>query len=125
MDTELKCPKCGKELKEYAFSFLCRNAGCKYRYVKKYPPNQEYNVVVEDRIMGDKMWELCKFFTATVTDGCVASPHWEACKTCKNNDNSYGCVIKELIPLSLHLGDFIICDDYEKRQLDNPIVKEG
>ena len=33
----MECPKCGKELKEYVFSFLCRNAVCKYRYMKKFP----------------------------------------------------------------------------------------
>ena len=46
-------------------------------------------------------------------EGCIASPHWEGCETCRNNDQSYGCVIKEEILLSLHLGDFILCGDYE------------
>ena len=46
-------------------------------------------------------------------DGCIGSTHWEACETCRNNDRTHGCVIKEDIPLSLHLGDFILCDDYE------------
>jgi len=50
------------------------------------------------------------------TEGCIASTHWEACKTCANFDDAYGCVIKEKIPLSLHLGDFILCGDYEKKQ---------
>jgi len=45
-------------------------------------------------------------------EACIASPHWEACKTCLNNDSQYGCLIKEKIPLSLHLGDWILCDDY-------------
>jgi len=46
-------------------------------------------------------------------EGSIGSPHWEACKTCSNNDSEYGCVIKEEIPLSL-MGDFILCGDYEK-----------
>ena len=46
-------------------------------------------------------------------EGCIATPHWEACETCLNHDDTHGCVIKEKIPLSLDLGDCIICDDYE------------
>jgi len=46
-------------------------------------------------------------------EGCIASPHWSACKTCKNNDYHYGCLVKEKINLSLHLCDWILCDDYE------------
>lgn len=53
-----------------------------------------------------------------VMDNCIGSPHWEACETCRNNDRHYGCVVKEDIPLSLHNGDFICCDDYE--QTDKP-----
>ena len=49
-------------------------------------------------------------------EGCIASPHWQACQTCRNNDRHYGCVIKERVPLSLHLGDFILCDDYENNK---------
>jgi len=49
------------------------------------------------------------------TEGCIASTHWEGCKTCRNNDSHYGCVIKEEIPLFLYDGDLIICGDYEKR----------
>jgi len=48
-------------------------------------------------------------------EGCIGSTHWKACETCVNNDSHEGCVIKEKIPMSLHLGDFILCDDYEKR----------
>jgi hypothetical protein len=55
--------------------------------------------------------------------GCIASPHWEACSTCRNNDENYGCVIKEKIPLSLHLGDFIICEDYETNKAIEPTKK--
>ena len=47
-------------------------------------------------------------------EGCIASPHWEACETCLNYKYQYGCVIKEEIPLSLYLGDWIVCDDYQK-----------
>ena len=52
-------------------------------------------------------------------EGCIALPHWEACQTCRNNDKHYGCVIKEEIPLSLHNGNFILCDDYENNQQFN------
>ena len=49
-------------------------------------------------------------------EGCIGTTHWKACETCRNNDSKYGCVIKENIPLSLHLGDWILCDDYENNQ---------
>ena len=47
--------------------------------------------------------------------GCIANTHWKACQTCRNNAPVYGCVINENIPLSLHNGDYIICDDYKER----------
>ena len=44
--------------------------------------------------------------------GCIASPHWEACNTCRNHVDN-GCIIKD-IDLYVHrLGDWIICDNYE------------
>ena len=49
-------------------------------------------------------------------EGEIATPHWKACETCRNNDEVYGCVIREKIPLSLYLGDFILCDDYENNE---------
>jgi len=48
-------------------------------------------------------------------EGCIGTTHWEACETCRNGDEHYGCVIKEEIPLSIYLEDWIICDDYEKK----------
>ena len=48
------------------------------------------------------------------TDASIAMPHWEACSTCLNFDDSAGCNVKEEINLSLHMGDFILCDDYEE-----------
>ena len=48
--------------------------------------------------------------------GCIGTALWKACKTCRNNDSTYGCVIKESIPLSLHLGAWILCGDYEKQE---------
>ena len=43
-------------------------------------------------------------------ENCIASPHWEACNTCKfHGDN--GCN-KSFVDLSVHLGDWILCDDY-------------
>ena len=47
-------------------------------------------------------------------EGCIGTPHWEACETCANIDSQGGCNVKEEINLSLHdLGDWILCDDYE------------
>ncbi|MDY6895006.1 MAG: hypothetical protein SVO01_06270 [Thermotogota bacterium] len=46
-----------------------------------------------------------------ITDAAIASPHWEACNTCKfHGDN--GC-IKSFVKLSVYLGDWIICNDYD------------
>lgn len=51
-------------------------------------------------------------------EGCIASPHWEACNTCLNLGNN-GCKLSS-ISLEVHqLGDWIICEDYEMQ----PIVK--
>ena len=48
-------------------------------------------------------------------DGCIGIPHWLACYTCRNNNDNYGCVIKEKIPLHLDdTGEYIICGDYER-----------
>jgi len=49
-------------------------------------------------------------------EGCIATPDWKACYTCVNDDDDYGCVIKEKIPLSLHDGCFILCGDYVKEK---------
>jgi hypothetical protein len=46
------------------------------------------------------------------TDAAIASTHWEACNTCKFFGNN-GCV-KSFIDLSVHLGEWIICDDYNQ-----------
>jgi hypothetical protein len=45
-------------------------------------------------------------------DNAIASPHWEACNTCRFFSKN-GC-IKSHIDLSVYLGDWILCDDYEK-----------
>ena len=34
---EMKCPKCGNDMKEYAVSFRCRSMECRYRYTKVFP----------------------------------------------------------------------------------------
>lgn len=47
------------------------------------------------------------------TDAAIASPHWEACETCTLFLPHLGCTRSEDINLSLHLGDWIVCDDYE------------
>lgn len=33
---ELKCPKCGNDMKEYVTSFKCRNRRCDFKYIKKF-----------------------------------------------------------------------------------------
>ena len=40
----------------------------------------------------------------------IASPHWEACITCQKHGEN-GCILPH-IDLSVHLGDWITCDDY-------------
>ncbi|MEA1867236.1 MAG: hypothetical protein U9N19_03920 [Thermodesulfobacteriota bacterium] len=47
-----------------------------------------------------------------ITDAAIATPHWEACETCKFR-RDYGCALP-CVDLSVFLGDWIICDDYEK-----------
>jgi len=46
-------------------------------------------------------------------DGCIASPHWEACYTCRNHGQN-GCEVED-IDLVLELGDFINCEQYEEK----------
>lgn len=47
-------------------------------------------------------------------DGVIASPNWEACKTCKHQGDN-GCILS-IMGLTVYLGDLIICDDYENNQ---------
>ena len=49
-----------------------------------------------------------------IIDAEIASPHWEACNICKFHGEN-GC-IKSFIDMSVYLGDWIICDDYENNQ---------
>jgi len=51
-------------------------------------------------------------------EGCIASPHWEACSTCQHHGEN-GCNLV-YIDLSVYLGDWIICDDYVKKS-NSPI----
>jgi hypothetical protein len=37
MQEEMKCPKCGTDMKEYVTRFGCRNQNCKYEFKKYYP----------------------------------------------------------------------------------------
>lgn len=46
--------------------------------------------------------------------GSIGTPDWEACETCGNCDEG-GCNISH-IEMSVYLGDWIICDDYENKQ---------
>lgn len=51
--------------------------------------------------------------------GSIASPHWEACATCKRQKKDGGCHMNS-VSLSLHrLGDWIICDDYLEEREDS------
>ena len=45
------------------------------------------------------------------TDRAIASPHWEACETCVYAGEN-GCILPE-VGLSVYMGDWILCDDYE------------
>ncbi len=48
-------------------------------------------------------------------DASIGMPDWEACETCEHHGKE-GCEIKEEIKLTLYMGDWILCDDYEKRE---------
>jgi hypothetical protein len=48
--------------------------------------------------------------------GCIANPHWDACKSCRNFNKPYGCNVNEEIPLVLKDCKYIICEDYEERK---------
>jgi len=50
----------------------------------------------------------------SILKAAIASPHWEACYTCKHHDIT-GC---KLINIDLHLycGDWILCDEYEEKE---------
>lgn len=48
-----------------------------------------------------------------IQDGTIASPHWDACESCKNYDAGKGCTLGGSISMSLVMGDWIVCDDYE------------
>jgi len=47
-------------------------------------------------------------------EGCIASPHWEACSYCINFHPQNGCNVKESDNFYVADGEFIICGDYEK-----------
>jgi hypothetical protein len=36
IDPELKCPKCGEDMKEYVTRFMCRNIECRFDYTKQF-----------------------------------------------------------------------------------------
>ena len=55
-----------------------------------------------------------KLWRRNEMEGCMGTTHWEACLTCRNLDEHYGCIIKEEIPLSIYLENWILCDDYEE-----------
>lgn len=46
-----------------------------------------------------------------ILDGAIASPHWEACEKCEHGENG-GCDLQS-IDLSVVMGDWIVCDDFE------------
>ena len=48
-----------------------------------------------------------------ITDAAIASPHWEACNICIHH-GVLGCKLPE-IELSVHLGDWIICENYQQQ----------
>lgn len=56
-----------------------------------------------------------------IIDATIGHPNWEACETCKNHTDD-GCDID--IELELHLGDFILCKQYEKELSDEADVRK-
>ena len=46
MQEEMKCPKCGTDMKEYVTRFLCRNQNCKHEFKKFYPGGSAVGVMV-------------------------------------------------------------------------------
>ncbi len=53
------------------------------------------------------------------TDGCIASPHWDACEDCDCFEDQAGCTKQGDITMSLYLGDWILCDDFEPKEEDD------
>ena len=47
-----------------------------------------------------------------ISAGAIASPHWDACEKCRNCEDGQ-CALGSSISMSLVLGDWIVCDDYE------------
>jgi hypothetical protein len=47
-----------------------------------------------------------------MSDGAIASPHWEACDKCRHYEDGV-CILGDSISMSIVMGDWIVCDDYE------------
>jgi len=54
--------------------------------------------------------------------GEIANPHWGACESC-GHYGRHGCNLAH-IDLSLHLGDFILCDDFVEANKGNSVDAE-
>ena len=47
-----------------------------------------------------------------ITDRSIANAHWDACGTCKHRGVN-GCKLDD-ITLTVYLGDWILCEEYEQ-----------
>ncbi|MCK5450368.1 MAG: hypothetical protein KAI70_01235 [Candidatus Omnitrophica bacterium] len=47
-------------------------------------------------------------------EGCIASPHWEACNTCEHYGDD-GCNLS-YFDLTVYDEYWILCDDYVKKE---------
>lgn len=61
------------------------------------------------------VWDISRRLTQTlatevIMKGEIACPHWNACESC-GHFGKHGCNLSH-IDMFVHLGDFIICDDY-------------
>ena len=48
-------------------------------------------------------------------EASIANPHWRACKACKHQGEN-GCELGEFLVVTVHLGNWLLCDDYESKQ---------
>ena len=55
--------------------------------------------------------------TEVIMKGEIANPHWNACDSC-GHLGKHGCNLSH-IDLSVHLGDFILCDDFVEANKSN------
>lgn len=61
-----------------------------------------------------------------MSEAAIASCHWDACETCKHYDETADQVCPHEPEVSVYLGDWIVCDNYERtegdKQCPNPLT---